>query len=379
MSVCRKLPDGTVQKIAGHTILLDANAAEIRQGTGHLTMRTGQQYLDSTVTFSDPMPDTDYAVDISFVTGWGISALGRVQEKTVTGFRLEGYVANSSDATAYGADGWDFKYIAWKPVKIDGYTELQNKVNNPDETPTIDSMNLVTSDGVARAIKNASAVWKGTKAEWNALPAAEKQTYDLAVLLDKTLVKAVDREDGTETDVANLNKIWRGTKAEWEALSATEKAKYDQAEVIDEYTGVPVVVDKVESGNLNPVTSNAVAEALGNVGAFIHCGLPGYNLNNESATVMSTVNVPKGTWLLVGVVMNTVTTEQIKLAVTGDGASLTTGIVRSITEGDQSQTIIGVAKFTSDTNKVGIRFLSATGFCNGDGNYWYVNAIKIAE
>ena len=54
-------------------------------------------------------------------------------------------------------------------------------------------------------------------------------------------------------------KIWHGTLAEWEVLSAAEKAKYDQAEVIDEYTGVPVVVDKVESGNLNPVTSNAVA------------------------------------------------------------------------------------------------------------------------
>lgn len=61
-------------------------------------------------------------------------------------------------------------------------------------------------------------------------------------------------------------KIWHGTLAEWEALAATEKAKYDQAEVIDEYTGVPVVVDKVEEGNLNPVTSNAVAEALKSVG-----------------------------------------------------------------------------------------------------------------
>lgn len=60
-------------------------------------------------------------------------------------------------------------------------------------------------------------------------------------------------------------KIWHGTLAEWEALSAAEKAKYDQAEVIDEYTGVPVVVDKVESGNLNPVTSNAVADAMNNI------------------------------------------------------------------------------------------------------------------
>lgn len=175
-------------------------------------------------------------------------------------------------------------------------------------------------------------------------------------------------------------KIWHGTLAEWEALSATEKAKYDQAEVIDEYTGVPVVVDKVESGNLNPVTSNAVAEALGSAGAFIHCGLPAYNLNNESATVMSAVNVPKGTWLLVGVVMNTVTDNQIKLEVTGDGATLNTGVVRSsVPQGDQSQTIIGVAKFTSDTNKVGIRFVFATGICNGDDRYWYVNAIKVAD
>lgn len=76
---------------------------------------------------------------------------------------------------------------------------------------------------------NASAVWKGTKAGWDVLPAAEKQTYDLAMLLDTTLVKAVDREDGTETDVANLNKIFRGTEAEWRALSAAEKDKYDEA------------------------------------------------------------------------------------------------------------------------------------------------------
>lgn len=78
-------------------------------------------------------------------------------------------------------------------------------------------------------IKNASAVWKGTKSEWNALPAADKKKYDLAVLLDKTLVKAVNRETGDENDVANLNKIFRGTEAEWQALSAAEKDKYDEA------------------------------------------------------------------------------------------------------------------------------------------------------
>lgn len=174
-------------------------------------------------------------------------------------------------------------------------------------------------------------------------------------------------------------KIWHGTQDEWDALSAEEKDKYDQAEIEDQ-NGI-AAVDKIEDGNMNPVTSNAVAEALSSVGAFIHCGLPLYELNDESATVMSTVNVPKGTWLLVGVVMNTVTSEfgRIALAVTGDGASLNTGVVRSVTGGYQSQTIIGVAKFTSDTNKVGITFVSVTGNSNGDDLYWYVNAIKIAE
>lgn len=60
-------------------------------------------------------------------------------------------------------------------------------------------------------------------------------------------------------------KIWHGTLAEWEALSPAERDKYDQAEIIGDTVDVPVVVvDKVEAGNLNPVTSNAVAKAIGN-------------------------------------------------------------------------------------------------------------------
>lgn len=261
MSVCRKLPDGTVQKIAGHTILLDANASEVREGTINIPAYSGEpRYHILQVTLSNPMPDTDYAVDwnVDKNSPYWAEKFIKVGTKTTTGFELLITIDGTGDTLA----GTTLHYIAWKPVKIDGYTALQNKVNNPDETPTKDSMNLVTSGGVYEAIKNASAVWKGTKAEWNALPAAEKQTYDLAVLLDTTLVKAVDREDGTETDVANLNKIWRGTKAEWDALTSAQKDEYDQAEVIDEYTGVPVVVDKVEAGNLNPVTSNAVAECF---------------------------------------------------------------------------------------------------------------------
>lgn len=56
------------------------------------------------------------------------------------------------------------------------------------------------------------------------------------------------------------DKIWRGTQAEWDALSAAEKDKYEQAEIIGlDNNGVVYVVDRIEAGNMNPVTSNAVA------------------------------------------------------------------------------------------------------------------------
>lgn len=251
MSVCRKLPDGTIQKIAGHTILLDANASEVRTGTFNVTGGPAG-WVTQTITFSDPMPDTDYVVVLECNSqdwGGGDNSPGpfRIGNKTTTGFTVSQY-------NTTGAKGFTFSgtYTAWKPVKIEGYTELQNKINNPDETPTIDSMNLVTSDGVARAIENASAVWKGTKAEWNALPAADKVKYDLAVLLDQTLVKAVDRETGDETDVADLSGQFVGTHAEWEAES--NKTQYKTALLTDERTTVNEVLS---TGALNEVADNA--------------------------------------------------------------------------------------------------------------------------
>lgn len=96
-------------------------------------------------------------------------------------------------------------------------------------------------------------------------------------------------------------KIWHGTQAEWDALSAAERNKYDQAEIIDStaeiYTGVPVVVDKVESGNLNPVTSNAVAEALGSGagGAGGAAGTPDYV--HQKAISDSTWTADEDVWV----------------------------------------------------------------------------------
>ena len=252
MSVNIKRADGTLQKIAGHTILLDANASHIRQGTWSIPRGTGG-YSEIVVTFTDPMPDADY---ILIINGTGYSYENadsqrtsfRVYNKTVTGFTI-GVWMNTSTENLQNCTG---EYTAFKPIKLEGYTELQNKVNNPDAVPTENSTNLVESGGVYDFIKNASAVWKGTQAEWNALPVADKQTYDLAVLTDAGYILAVDRTDGSSVETANLNKIWRGTQAEWDALTPAEKDEWEEAQIIDDqYIAVPgtliVAHDKVVS------------------------------------------------------------------------------------------------------------------------------------
>lgn len=60
-----------------------------------------------------------------------------------------------------------------------------------------------------------------------------------------------------------FKRTWHGTRSEWDALSEEEKDKWEQAEIEEEDNnngnGVVFVADKVEKGNYNPVTSNAVA------------------------------------------------------------------------------------------------------------------------
>lgn len=57
-----------------------------------------------------------------------------------------------------------------------------------------------------------------------------------------------------------------GTQAEWNALTATEKAKYNLVNITDDAaSGAQVVVDEVTEGNMNAVTSNAVAEKVAEI------------------------------------------------------------------------------------------------------------------
>lgn len=60
-----------------------------------------------------------------------------------------------------------------------------------------------------------------------------------------------------------VKKTFVGTRAEWDLLSAAEKKQYDLADFTDDIaSGVPIISDTVTAGDMNAVTSNAVAQAI---------------------------------------------------------------------------------------------------------------------
>lgn len=85
----------------------------------------------------------------------------------------------------------------------------------------------------------------------------------------------VDASDPLNNELVALetgagSSIFVGTQAEWDALSTAEKNEYSQANITDSNSVVHVPVDTIANGNMNPVTSNAVYDALaGKEGNFV--------------------------------------------------------------------------------------------------------------
>lgn len=151
----------------------------------------------------------------------------------------------------------------------------------------------------------------GTQAQWDALTATEKAAYDFVHITDditnvnyspghaisdgtsektqreilefngfdvtddsingKTKIAEVPYTAGDGIEITNkeisvgdeISRTWTGTKAEWDAIS--DKSIYDGWIINitdDAAVGSGPVVDVVEDGNLNAVTSNAVYDAL---------------------------------------------------------------------------------------------------------------------
>jgi hypothetical protein len=230
MSVFIKRANGQKQKIAGHTILLDANVSEMRSGEVSFPALAVDGYSVIDIVFEDPMPDADYQVFLGDFTDMREYS---IVERTTTGCR-----AYLTRPAAYGAGtAGTVKYLVFKPIKLEGYTELQNRIMNPDNKPTEGSENLVKSGGVWEAIKNASSVFVGTEAGWEA---ADHTKWDIAVLTDKHMILSVNRVSGESAEQANLNKVFDGTQAEWDALTDEQRDYYDHAMIkTNTYTANP--------------------------------------------------------------------------------------------------------------------------------------------
>lgn len=60
-----------------------------------------------------------------------------------------------------------------------------------------------------------------------------------------------------------VKKTYVGSRADWDLLSVAEKKQYDLADFTDDTaSGVPIISDAVTDGDMNAVTSNAVANYL---------------------------------------------------------------------------------------------------------------------
>lgn len=87
----------------------------------------------------------------------------------------------------------------------------------------------------------------------------------------------------------DFKKTFIGTQAEWDSLSLNTKKAFDIVQITDDFTGGVITVNTVQEGNLNPVTSNAVAVAIGNAVDGIEAKIPS-NASSSNKLVAASDN-----------------------------------------------------------------------------------------
>lgn len=135
--------------------------------------------------------------------------------------------------------------------------------------------------------------------------------------------------------------------------------------------------DTIESGNNQPVTSNAVYDKFDVVGQVYNISPAAFTLSGSSQQVnCGTLN--KGKYIIVVSLLSFVTYGNCRLFV-GPGAVVDMGCCNGLPSGLQiQQTGIGFANITADNTTPVLLFEGGLrGSTNGDPNYWYVKAIRI--
>ena len=299
MSIRYRDKNGAERVISGLTPGgdIEYGAVATRKGTITCADSSTQSYSQQDVTFTEPMPDSNYVIEIQPARGnWEVEQWTCVG-KTASGFTF--VVHNINHTAPFVATS--FYYNAFKLYTVADAEALYSTVQDieamvPDsasstnkfatandlrtETRSLDrrlddvedvipsnadiSNKLVTESDLSNVqidkvedindveltdiADGQTLVWDDENSKW--VNGAGGKTY--------TAGDGIEIDSNDAISVADTYKtIFVGTRAQWDALSATDKIKYNEAHITDDVIGGEVA-DEVTDGLMSPVTSNAV-------------------------------------------------------------------------------------------------------------------------
>ena len=250
-----------------------------------------------------------------------VSAVNEVRSTATAAYHYKGTVATEADLPAdgneegdvwnVGKDGGNFAWTgtAWdalgatfdasalqpkelaNPITVDGVEKttvegaldaLNNKVVTVDSALSETSENPVQNKVVKGAVDDLGDAVDGANANANS---RLKVVSEMPAEPSAGQVVLYVGEDGeykrggiylygtewtlistAEVDLSDYRKQWNGSKEDWEAMSDAEKDKYESA-ALDDFAGFELV-DAVEEGNGNAVTSGGVYSAIAGTGTI---------------------------------------------------------------------------------------------------------------
>ena len=297
---------------------LSFGAVTTREGSFAIPALATQTGETIAITFSEPLPDADYEVDIYFSVA--TTSNFTIYNKTASGFVM--FIRNNAN---YGQSNLTGYYKAFKLYEVADAEALYSTVQDIEkafpadasssnklatirdvtsETRSLDRRiddledympsNVSISNKVATQADLANVsidelgdiedvdlddvadgqtlVWDSANSKWVNGAGGKTYTAGDGITIsntDEISAKVDDTSITTDTNdalkVADTYKtIFVGTQAQWDALSTADKVKYNEAHITDDVIGGEVA-DEVTDGLMSPVTSNAVAEAIDEV------------------------------------------------------------------------------------------------------------------
>lgn len=331
--------------------------AKTGTSTATLGMRTRSKGVNWIIKAIPGMETTEVTAAIEAINEKLAKALVTKDVLTLpTGASIEGYI--------YHYQG--HYYVPHLDVESPAQSYLTELANLSDIQPVIEWLASTDPLPTGSAIKEHLYAQEYTTAGGNT-----KYNY---------YIGKVDASDPLNNELVALetgagSSIFVGTQAEWNALSTAEKNEYSQASLTDVNSVVHVPVDVVADGNMNPVTSNAVYDALAEIGTKLIFNLGAWSVQAGYIEDTKTIGtLPAGTWIVFIQSLG----DRSNLFASVDGNRVTTSSRMENTENNGFG--YGVVRLTNNATITATVISSSSTIynINKDINYHNVTAIRIA-